>query len=213
MAEDWGALARFFRTFQKDELIFAESEPGDSFYLIRSGHVQLVKITGDGEKLIDRLEAPDIFGETAFLENTRRTVTAVAMDTVDVLEFTSQTFEVLLRAKPHITLGLLRTFATRIYGAKRRFMILSLGDLQARIADVFLMLDETTIDIDKSTGRREFNISVEDVAGWAGIPQAETQEILKRFASQRRLEIFPNRIVVRNIDDFFRLVSSRRIAP
>jgi CRP-like cAMP-binding protein len=212
MADDWGAFARFSRTFQKDELIFAESEPGDSFYLIRSGRVQLVKITGDGEKLIDLLQAPDIFGETAFMENTRRTVTAVALDTVDVLEFTSQTFEVLLRAKPRITLSLLRTFAARIYSAKRQFMILSLGDPQARIADVFLMLDETTVNIDKSTGRREFGITVEDVAGWAGMPRAKTQEILNRFASQRRLEIFPNRIIVRNIDDFSRLVSSRRIS-
>lgn len=212
MAENWGSFARFSRTFQKGELIFAESEPGDSFYLIRSGRVQLVKITRDGEKLMGLLHAPDIFGETAFLENSRRTVTAVALDTVDVLEFTSQTFEVLLQAKPRLTISLLRTFATRIYGAKRRFMILSLKDPQARIADVFLMLDETAVNTDKRTGRREFGITVEDLAGWAGMPQAETRRILNRFASQRRLEIFPDRIVVRNIDDFFRLVSSRRSA-
>ncbi|MDR0450837.1 MAG: Crp/Fnr family transcriptional regulator [Treponema sp.] len=211
MAEDWEPFARFSRTFQKDELIFAEFEPGDSFYLIRSGRVQLVKITGDEETLVDLLEAPDIFGETAFLENARRTATAVAMEKVEALEFTSQTFEVLLQAKPHIILSLLRTFATRIYSAKRRFMILSLSDPQAQIADVFLMLDEITVNTDKGTGRREFNIAVEDVAGWAGMSPAKAREILDRFASQRRIEIFPDRIVVRNIDDFFRLVSSRRI--
>jgi CRP-like cAMP-binding protein len=211
MAGDWEPFARFSRTFQKNELIFAEFEPGDSFYLIRSGRVQLVKVTGEGETLVDLLQAPDIFGETAFLENSRRTVTAVAMEKVEAFEFTSQTFEVLLRAKPHIILSLLRTFATRIYSAKRRFMILSLRDPQARIADVFLMLDEITVNTDKGTGRREFNITVEDVASWAGMSPAKAREILDRFASQRRLEIFPDRIVIRNIDDFFRLVSSRRI--
>lgn len=202
-----------YLTFQEGELIFVEFEPGDSFYLIRSGHVRLVKTTRNGEEIMDLLQAPDIFGETAFVENTRRTVTAAALDTVTVLEFTSQTSEALLQAKPRIILGLFRTFATRIYNNKRRFMILSLNDPQARIADVFLLLDETAAGIDKSTGRREFNITVDDVAGWAGMPRAQTQEILNRFASQRRLEIFPNRVVVRNIDDFFRLVNSNRVSP
>jgi CRP-like cAMP-binding protein len=212
--EDGGGPAekQAYLTFQKGELIFAEYEPGDSFYLIRSGHVQLVKITGEGEKITDLLQAPDIFGETAFLENSRRPVTALALDTVEALEFTSHSFEALLRTNPRISLSLLRVFATRIYSVKRRFMILSLADPQARAADVFLMLDETGAGIDKSTGRREFNITVDDIAGHAGMPREKIQEILNRFASQRRLEIFPNRIVVRNIDDFFRLVSSRRIS-
>ncbi|MDR1374826.1 MAG: Crp/Fnr family transcriptional regulator [Treponema sp.] len=199
-----------YLTFQKGELIFAEFEPGDSFYLIRSGHVRLIKITRNGEEIIDVLQAPDIFGETAFLENIRRAVTAAALDTVTVLEFTSQTSEVLLQTKPRIILSLFRTFAARIYSAKRRFMILSLKDPQARAADVFLLLDETAAGIDKRTGRREFNITVDDVAGWAGMPRIQTREILNRFASQRRLEIFPDRVVVRNIDDFFRLVNSNR---
>ena len=42
---------------------------------------------------------------------------------------------------PQIALTLLKMFTKRIYDQKRRFMILTLDDVQARVADVFLMLD------------------------------------------------------------------------
>ena len=45
---------------------------------------------------------------------------------------------------PQIALKLLKLFTKRIYDQKRRFMILTLEDEQARVADVFLMLNETS---------------------------------------------------------------------
>jgi hypothetical protein len=56
----------------------------------------------------------------------------------------------------------------------------------------------------------EFKTSVEDLAHWAGIPPAQTKEVLNHFVSQRRIELHPDRIVVKNINDFARFVNSRR---
>ena len=41
---DLAAFTRFARTFQPGEVIFAEYEPGDSFYLIQAGRVKISKI-------------------------------------------------------------------------------------------------------------------------------------------------------------------------
>jgi CRP-like cAMP-binding protein len=111
---------------------------------------------------------------------------------------------------PQIALKLLKMFCKRIYDSKRRFMILTLPDPQAKIADVFLMLDETQTDIDRSTDSREFKISVEGVAHWAGMNVNETKDTLNHFVTQRRMEVFPDKIVVKNINDFSRFVHSRR---
>jgi hypothetical protein len=51
---------------------------------------------------------------------------------------------------------------------------------------------------------------VDDVAHWAGISSNQARESLGHFVNQRRLEIFPDRIVVKNISDFSRFVNSRR---
>ena len=207
---DMSAFGRFTRTFQPGEMIFSEFEPGDTFYLIQSGRVELVKIIGDIERTLDILQPSEMFGEMAILENSPRSATAIALDIVKVLEFNSQNFEILMLGNPQIALKLLRMFTKRIYDSKRRFMILTLDDPQAKIADVFLMLDESQADIDKSTESREFKTTVDDVAHWAGMTVSETRDVISHFVTQRRMEMFPERIIVKNINDFSRFVNSRR---
>ena len=210
MAMDLSAFGRFSRTFQAGEIIFSEFEPGDTFYLIQSGRVQLIKLVGEIERTLDVLNPSEMFGEMAILENSPRSATAIALDEVKVLEFNSQNFEILLLGNPQIALKLLKMFCKRIYDSKRRFMILTLPDVQSKVADVFLMLDETVADTDKTTERREFKITAEGVAHWAGISVGEVREVLGHFTNQRRIEMSTDRILVKNINDFSRFVNSRR---
>jgi CRP-like cAMP-binding protein len=203
------AFSRFTRSFKPGEIIFCEYEPGDTFYLIQAGRVKLIKNTGEFERTLDILQPSEMFGEMAILENSPRSASAIAMDEVTVLELNSQNFEILMLGNPQIALKLLRIFSKRIYDSKRRFMTLTLHDPQAKIADVFLMLDETQAGTDKSTNSREFQATVEDIAHWAGMSANEAKDILYHFVNQNRLELYADRIVVKNINDFSRFVSSR----
>jgi CRP-like cAMP-binding protein len=212
---DLASFARFARSFQPGEIIFSEYEPGDAFYLIQSGKVRISKIVGNIEKTIDVLQPPEIFGEMAILEGAPRSATAQAVDTVKVLELNRANFEVLMMGNPQIALRLLKLFAKRIWDQKRRFMILTLDDVQAKIADVFLMLAETqaagaSASQEQDGEKREFKVTIDDVAHWAGISPQEAQTILGHFVNQRRLELLPDRVIVRNISDFSRFVNSRR---
>ena len=213
MDMDIASFDRFARVFQPGEIIFSEYEPGNTFYLIKSGRVQLIKNAGEFDRTLDILQPSEMFGEMAILEDSPRSATAMAMDTVTVFELNAQNFEILILGNPQIAFKLLRIFSRRIYDAKRRFMILTLTDPEAKVADVFLMLDETQTNIAKTENRREFQTTVEDIAHWAGMSVAQTEEILFHFVSQRRLEMFANHIVVKNINDFVRFVNSRRRKP
>jgi CRP-like cAMP-binding protein len=210
---DLAGFSRFARTYQPGEIVFSEYEPGDSFYLIQAGRVRITKIVGDIEKNIDILSAPEIFGEMAILEGAPRSATAIALDTVKVLEFNRANFEILMIGNPQIALRLMKVFTKRIYDQKRRFMIMTLEDPQAKIADVFLMLDETQGSATQSEldgDKREFKVTVDDVAHWAGMNPAEVQTLLGHFSNQRRVELFADHIVVKNINDFIRFVNSKR---
>ena len=204
------AFERFAVTYRPDEIIFCEYEPGDAFYLIQNGRVQISKIMGDIEKTIDVLQPGEIFGEMAILEDSPRSATAIAMEQVKCLEFNRANFEILMRGNPAIALKLLKLFTKRIYDQRRRFMILTLDDVQARVADVFLMLDEGQPDPVDETDERVFRTTPEDVAHWAGLSPEETRHVLNHFVSQRRLEVMKDRIVLKNINEFVRFVSSRR---
>lgn len=207
-------IKRFGVDKKAGEIIFCEFEPGDAFYLIQSGKVKIVKIVGDVEKTIDILNPGEFFGEMALLEQAPRTATALALTDVKLLEFNQQNFEILMQSNPQIVLNILKIFSKRIYDQKRRFMILKLEEIPARVADVFLMLDENTRrdDEDPDDLSRTFQTTPEDIAHWAGISVSKCIEVLNSFQSQRRLEIGEGRIVVRNIADFQRFVNSRRRA-
>jgi hypothetical protein len=51
---------------------------------------------------------------------------------------------------------------------------------------------------------------VEDIARWAGMNLAQTKETISHFVTQRRVEIFPDKVIVKNINDFSRFVNSLR---
>jgi CRP/FNR family cyclic AMP-dependent transcriptional regulator len=201
---------RFARTFEKGEILFCEYEPGDTFYLIQNGRVEILKIMGDIQKTVDILHPGEVFGEMAILEEAPRSATAQALDKVVALEFNRENFEVLMQGNPQIALKLLKLFSKRIYDQKRRFMILTLDDPEAKVADVFLMLSESTRLEDPETDTIELEATVDDIAHWAGMTPAKCKEVINHFIAQRRIEVLTDKIVIKNINDFARFVKSRR---
>lgn len=210
MSDVFAAFSRFAKTFPKGSVIFSEFEPGDCFYLIQNGRVQLIKIVNGFEKNLDILQPSEIFGEMAILENSPRSATAIAYDEVKALEFNKANFEQLMMGNPAIAMKLLKTFVKRIYAQKRRFMILTIPDKLARVGDVFLMLDETLPNIDRTTDARTFTITIDEVARWAGLQIEEVEDEMHRFTDQSKMEIFEDRIVVKNLTELSRYVNARR---
>lgn len=210
MTLDLSMLSRFAKTFQNNEIIFCEYEPGDACYFIQSGRVQIMKIVDDIEKTIDILQPGEIFGEMAILEEAPRSASAIAVGQVKLLEFNRENFEILMIGNPQIAMRLMKLFTKRIYDQKRRFMILTLDDDQAKVADVFLMLAETQGTKDNTLKEREFNATIEDISHWAGMSYDKCRQVLNHFANQHRIEIFKEKIVVKNINDFARYVASKR---
>ena len=204
------AFERFAVNFPKGDIIFSEYEPGENFYLIQSGRVQITKIMGEIEKTIDILYPGEVFGEMAILEEAPRSASAIAQDQVKALEFNRANFEILMKGNPQIALKLLRLFTKRIYDQRRRLMILTLDDLQAKIADVFLMLNEGQTQQSSAGDEREFDVTMDDVAHWAGVSSEKAKEVLSHFVTQHRLDVLPNKIVVQNINELARFVNARR---
>lgn len=212
MNVDFSLFERFAKTYSTGQIIFCEYEPGDSFYLIQSGRVKIVKIFGSIEKTIDILQPGEFFGEMALLENAPRSASIVALDECRLLEFNRDNFEVLMTGNPQMALKLLSLFAKRIYDQKRRFSILTLSDEQARVADVFIMLSEQmeAAPQEEDTGKRTFNHSVADIAHWAGMNPDQCRSILNQFQEKQRMSVFQDSIEVTNIHDLVRFVTSRR---
>ncbi len=205
---DLPAFQRFQKTYEDGQVIITEFENGETFYLIQSGNVQLSKCANNTNKNIDILKPGEFFGEMAILDNSPRSATCVAMGQVKCLEFNKANFELLISGNPQLALILLKLFCKRIYDQKRRFKILVISDPQARLADVFCMLDEMN-PLQTSEHSRRFNVTASDMAHWSGLPQEIVKEEIKKFVVSRKIELFDDHIIVANIRDMRRIVDTR----
>lgn len=200
------AFSRFAKKFEPGSVIISEFEPGDCFYLIQSGTVQLIKCINGTKKNLDILMPGEFFGEMAILENTPRSATCIATDKVEVLEFNKQNFELLIMGNPQLAIILIKLFCKRIYDQNRRLKTLVIKDLQARIGDVFLMIDEMNPQLDSSSDSRKLPLTIQDVSHWAGVPIEVATEEINKFVEKRKIEVFDNYIIVKNIVDMRRFV-------
>jgi CRP-like cAMP-binding protein len=203
------AFERFAKIYEPGQVIISEFEPGDSFYLIQTGEVQLIKCVNGTKKNIDILKPGEFFGEMAILDNSPRSATCMAIGKVEVLEFNKENFELLITGNPQIALILLKLFCKRIYDQKRRFRILVIPDLQARIADVFCMFDEMNPVSNQNERTRRFSLTISDIAHWAGLTPDAARDEVNKFIEKRKIEVYDNYIIVANIADMKRIVDTR----
>jgi len=81
------------------EVLCHEGDPGDSFYVIRSGSVAvLIRGAGGVPVEVARLTSGQFFGEMSLLTGERRSATVVAQGDVDVVRVSKKAFAGLLQA-------------------------------------------------------------------------------------------------------------------
>lgn len=200
---------KFGVEFSPNDIIFCEFEPGNEFYFIQSGRVKIVKIINNREKTVDVLTAGDVFGEMAILEEEPRSASAIALDRVKLLKFHRDNFDSLLQGTPQLAYKLLVIFSKRIYDAKRRLMILLLEEPNIKVMDVLIMLAEQDSHLDFQN-EISLQVTPQQVANWAGMAEEDATKELSHLSKIDKIELFGDKIVVRNIRDFQRVVNSRR---
>lgn len=219
------SFERFAKIYKNGEIIIAEFEKGETFYLIQRGLVQLTKCVNGKNKNLDILKPGELFGEMAILDNSPRSATCVAKGRVECLEFNKENFELLITGTPQIALRLLNLFCKRILDQTRRFKILMIDDPAGKIADVFCMFNETqtlppVLDIPEALASKKqtigtvdkrefFSLSVNDVAHWAGISIEKTRDEMGKMAKNGFFQIFDNFIVVNNMADLRRFAENK----
>lgn len=200
------AFERFAKKYAPGQVIISEYEPGDTFYLIQKGEVQLLKCVNGSAKNLDILRAGEFFGEMAILDNSPRSATCMAKTSVKCLEFSKENFETLVTGNAQLALNLLKLFCKRIYDQHRRFKVLVINDTSARIADVFLLLHEMSPTYNAADTKIRLDATVSDIAHWAGLNIETTKDELTKLHEKRRIELFDNYIIVENISDMKRVV-------
>jgi CRP-like cAMP-binding protein len=102
--------------FQPGQIIVTQGTPGQAFYLILSGRVEILR---DGVSL-GAFGPGDFFGEMSLLDSAPRSATIRALDHTSCLMLSSWDFKSLLERHPSIAIKLLEVLSRRLRVADER---------------------------------------------------------------------------------------------
>ena len=96
------------------QFLFKEGEPGDAAYIVLKGKVSVFIQTEKGSVEIAQLKRGDVVGEISILCDVPRTASVKAVESVQTLKVTKDTFIHLLTEFPEIAIEIMRELASRL---------------------------------------------------------------------------------------------------
>ena len=110
------------RSYQKDEVIFEEGDTGLGLFIILSGRVKIVSSHAALKRLAPELGPGDYFGELALFEETKRTGSAVALESTQVLALFRAEFFSLLERDRRIGVKILFELSRTVIARSRKLL-------------------------------------------------------------------------------------------
>lgn len=122
------------RTYEANESIFSEKDPGGGMYIVMEGSVTILKNQGGThEKTLATLEHGDFFGEIALLDESPRTATAVSVEDSKILGFYRTDLYELVERRPKLAIKIIVNLA-RVVSERLRHSNTQSHELREQLA-------------------------------------------------------------------------------
>jgi cAMP-dependent protein kinase regulator len=96
-------IERFTRcVYGKDDIVIREGEEGDTFYMVKSGRLEVFKEKDGKRRVVEELGPGDFFGEIALLTGGKRTASVRAMERAELVCLKMDAFKEILDKFPPI---------------------------------------------------------------------------------------------------------------
>jgi len=188
-------------TFRRGEEIFHEGSQGDRLFVIGSGKVKLGHMAPDGrEHLLAILGPGEILGEVALYDPGKRTATATALATSDLVELSHQGLLKILDARPEVSQHLLRSLALRLRRTNNTVADLIFSDVPGRVAKALLDLGRRFGERTDTGLRVTHDLTQEELAQLVGATRETVNKALAEFSNRGWLQLQGRSVVLIDID-------------
>jgi len=174
-------FAKFGKQFPAGTVLFREGDRGEEMFILQSGKVKISKKIRGVEKTLATLEKGEFFGEMAILNDKPRSASAETIEDCEMLVIDRKTFETLLRSNVEIAIRFIKRLADRLRETNDQMEALMIRDNTSRLLNILAKL------VREKKGA--MSISIEELAGMAGIEGEQAKLILEKLASVRILTL------------------------
>ncbi len=132
----------FQKSYEKDQIVFFETEEPKYFYLLNSGIAKVYKVDSKGNEIVlHNFVAPTLIAEMASIENFNFPATCVAMDSCDFLLIKKEEFVSLLKSNSNISFHVIKSLTKKIKGMEELLNRSLIFDATTKVAHY---IDEKT---------------------------------------------------------------------
>jgi len=174
-------FAKFGKRFPAGTVLFREGDRGEEMFILQSGKVKISKKIRGVEKTLATLEKGEFFGEMAILNDKPRSASAETIEDSDMLVIDRKTFETLLRSNVEIAIRFIKRLADRLRETNDQMEALMIRDNTSRLVSLLAK------QVKEKKGA--VSISIDELAGLAGIEGSQAKMILEKLASVRILTL------------------------
>jgi CRP/FNR family transcriptional regulator, cyclic AMP receptor protein len=202
-AERERLLARFGKLFTSGEVLFAEGDPASAAFLLQEGRVRLIKRVRAVERSLMVLRPGDLFGESAFIDGSTRSSTAIALSDGAALQLDRSTFESLLENNRAVAARIVEQLVRRLRDAEDQIEILLLRDTQSKIVSALLKLCQQARSDGK--GAALLQISPMELSTRVGLDVETIKRGVQKLRDGQYLRVVDEKVEVPDIDALKRL--------
>jgi CRP-like cAMP-binding protein len=200
--------SRFGKKIPAGTVLFNEGDRGEEMYILQSGRVKISKRIRGVEKTLATLEKGEFFGEMAILNDKPRSASAETIEECEMLMIDRKTFDALIRGNAEIAVRFIKRLADRLRETNDQMESLMIKDNTSRLVSILAK----NVRDNKKGG--EFTMTVDDLAGVAGIEAAQARTILEKLASVRIVNLSEDKVHIMNqeqVDKLVRYLEMREI--
>ncbi len=197
--------ARLTRSFGGGDVLFREGEPGAEAYLIQEGRVRLIKRVRGSERSLMVLKAGELFGESALLDGSVRSCTAIALTAGSMLALDPPTFQAYLARDAGVSGRVIQQLVRRLRDAEDQIEIMMLADTQSKVVSALLKLAQQARG--DGSGGASFSMSPMELSTRVGLDVDTVKRAVQQLREGSYLRVNDERLEVPDIEALRRLYS------
>lgn len=184
------------RTYLRGELVFSQSQPVTSLFILKSGRVRVFRVTEDGKAMtMGILEPGAVFGEMILVGQRMYDNYAEAIEDSAICRLDAHDVERFFLSDPRIAIRISRLLGDRVARLEERLTDLAHRPLSARVARTLITLGDSGAN-PRFGSARAVRITHEQIANLVGATREATSKAMSDLAAQRLIKQARGRVLI-----------------
>jgi CRP/FNR family cyclic AMP-dependent transcriptional regulator len=169
------------RTFKRGDVLYMPGETGEALFLLRSGAVQIYRMSPEGRKLVIAQLLPfSFFGEMSCIGQGMYDTFAEVVEDSTIVTMNCAVLNRLLVTKPEVARRILEAFGRRVLDAERQLEETVFKGIPARVAALLIR---------ESKGEAVDGLTHQDIAERLGVYRETATNALNELKTAGLIEI------------------------